>query len=157
MAKPGSGTTLRIYLLLMALGAVGGALASIPLTWLGKVITEAPDPATLANYVWNMRAFAIMGALFSPVLTWSSMRRVPLWRTIIEPAIGGLVGAVLGFFSGSVGLFLILSAGGIGLAAWRLNRSYRVASPLLQPSGDDPSALDAGRAQAVGDHGRGLP
>ncbi|MEO8479949.1 MAG: hypothetical protein ABI542_10000 [Gemmatimonadota bacterium] len=152
MPKPGSGSTLRIYLLLMALGAIGGALASIPLTWLGKVITEAPDPATLANYVWNMRAFAIMGALFSPILTWSSMRRVPLWRTILEPAIGGLVGAVLGFFLGSEGLFLLLSAGGVGLAAWRLNRSYRDPVPALHPAGADQSALDAGRAQAVGDH-----
>lgn len=144
MAKPGSGSTMRIYLLLMVLGAIGGALASIPLTWIGKVIAEAPDPATLANYVWNMRVFAIMGALFSPILTWSSMRRVPLWRTIIEPALGGVVGAVLGFFSGSVGLFLMLSAGGIGLATWRLNHSYRVAGPALQPSRDDQSALDTG-------------
>lgn len=142
MDRPEAAQKLRIYLLLMALGAIGGALASIPLTWLGKVIAQAPDPTTIANYWWNMRAFAIMGALFSPVLTWSSMRRVPLWRTICEPAIGGLVGALLGILLGSVGLFLLLAAGGICLAAWRLNYSYRPTPAAIQPAAEGRAALE---------------
>lgn len=128
MARGSNGSMLRINLLLMLLGAVAGALAAIPLTWLGKVISGAPDPATLANYLWNMRVFAVMGALFAPVLAWSSLRRVPLWRAALEPTAGGLIGMVLGIWIGTLigseALMLFLSAGGIGAACWRLNRSY---------------------------------
>jgi hypothetical protein len=144
MDTPGIAPRVRVYLLLIVLGAVGGALASIPLTWLGKVISQAPDPATIANYWWNMRAFGIMGALFSPVLTWSSMRQVPLWRTMIEPAIGGLVGAVVGLFLGSGSIFLVLAATGICLATWRLNRAYRRPVAALESGAD-------GRVLATGD------
>jgi hypothetical protein len=37
-------------------------------TVLGKLAAGAPDPATLSNFLVNMRAFAVMGALFSPPL-----------------------------------------------------------------------------------------
>lgn len=115
---------LRITVLLVGLGAVVGALAAIPLTWVGKVVSGAP-PADLANYLWNIRAFGIMGAMFGPLLAWSSLRAVPLWRAALEPAIGAVVGAALGMMTGSDSLFLLGAAAGIALPAWRLNRVYR--------------------------------
>ncbi|MBP9898234.1 MAG: hypothetical protein KBF28_07680 [Gemmatimonadales bacterium] len=116
--------TFRINLLLALLGAVVGALAAIPLTWVGKVLSGAP-PADLANYLWNMRVFGIMGALFGPMLAWSSLRNVPLWRAALEPTIGALVGAALGMATGSEALFLLGTVAGLALPAWRLNRVYR--------------------------------
>lgn len=124
----------RVNLLLIVLGAIGGAVAAIPLTYLGKWIAGAPDPATVANYLWNMGAFAVMGGLFSPTLTWSAMRRVPLWRAVVEPAIGGVVGSILGFLSGSGAAFLLLAASGIGVAAWRLNYAYRERDMRFLPA-----------------------
>lgn len=128
MGRGSNGSMLRINLLLMLLGAVAGALAAIPLTWLGKVISGAPDPATLANYLWNMRVFAVMGALFAPVLAWSSLRRVPLWRAALEPTVGGLLGALLGMWLGTLtgveSLMIFLSAGGVAAASWRVHRAY---------------------------------
>ena len=116
--------TFRINLLLALLGAVVGALAAIPLTWVGKVLSGAP-PADLANYLWNIRAFGIMGAMFGPLLAWSSLRAVPLWRAALEPAIGAVIGAALGMMTGSGGLFVLGTAAGLALPAWRLNRVYR--------------------------------
>lgn len=123
---PGSGRTiLGVNLLLMVLGAVVGVLAAIPLTWIGKFITGAPDPATAANYFWNMRAFGIMGAVFGLVLAWSALRRVPLWRAALEPAAGAVIGGSLGMMLGSGGFFLLLAGCGVSLAAWRVNHAYR--------------------------------
>ena len=131
----GSGSAvLRVNLLLAALGAVVGILASIPLTWIGKLIAAAPDPATTANYLWNMQAFGIMGALFGPILAWSTLRRVPLWRAALEPAAGAVIGAILGMMLGSAALILLLAAGGVTLTSWRLNYWYRAGA--LPKSGD---------------------
>ena len=116
--------TFRINLILAILGGVVGAIAAIPLTWVGKVVSGAP-PADLANYLWNIRAFGIMGAMFGPMLAWSSLRNVPLWRAALEPAIGAVVGAALGMMTGSGGLFVLGTATGLALPAWRLNRVYR--------------------------------
>lgn len=124
MTQGANWAVLRINLVLAVIGAVVGALAAIPLTWVGKVLSGAP-PADLANYLWNMRVFGIMGALFGPMLAWSSLRHVPLWRAALEPAIGALVGAALGMATGSGALFLLGAAAGLALPAWRLNRLYR--------------------------------
>lgn len=119
------GAKFRITIVLAVLGAIVGGLVAIPVTWLGKVISEAPDPATMANYLWNMRTLGIMGAIFGPMLAWSSMRRVPLWRAALEPGLGALVGAVLGMMTGVESLFLLGTVCGVWLPAWRLRRVYR--------------------------------
>lgn len=129
--------TFRINLLLAVLGGVVGALAAIPLTWVGKVLSGAP-PADLANYLWNMRVFGIMGALFGPMLAWSSLRNVPLWRAALEPAIGALAGAALGMLTGADSLFVMGAALGLALPVWRLNRVYRAQGQL--PESADPTS-----------------
>lgn len=123
--KTPAGTLVRVNLLLAALGALVGVLAAIPVTWIGKVVAGAPGPATVANYLWNMRAFGIMGALFGPILGWSALRRVPLWRAALEPAGGAMVGATIGMFLGFGTLILLLAATGVTLTAWRLRHVYR--------------------------------
>ncbi len=133
--KDGSAFSItRINIGLAVVGAIVFAVAAIPVTVLGKLATEAPDPATLSNYLINMRAFAVMGALFSPLLTWSALRRVPLWRALSEPALGGVIGATIGTFVGPAVGFLLLAPVGVAIASWRLARSYRERpSPTLNP------------------------
>jgi hypothetical protein len=117
-------TPLRINALLVTFGAIAGGIGAIPLTFLGKLLFGAPA-GSFENYVWNIGAFALMGALFCPVLAWSAMRRVPLWRAISEPAIGAVIGAVAGMLLGSGVAFLGLAAAGVAAATGRLAFAYR--------------------------------
>lgn len=110
----------RVFLVLVLLGAVGGALASIPLTWLGKVLAGAP-PADFANFRWNAIAFAVIGGFISPGLTAAVMRRAPVWRAVAEPTLGALLGLGVGVLIGSMNAFIGLAALGAALAVWRLN------------------------------------
>jgi len=143
MSKESTGPLLRVNLLLAALGAVVGLLASIPITWLGKIVAGAPNPATWANYLWNMQAFGLMGAVFGPVLGWSALRRVPLWRAALEPAAGAVIGALIGSLIGSPVLFLLLAVVGIAGTSWRLNRAYSNSTGLPPGGLDDPARLKA--------------
>jgi hypothetical protein len=123
MSEMSSRTAWKINAVLVALGAVAGALIAIPLTYVGKLIAGAPA-ADIANYVWNMRIMAVAGAIFGPPMAWPTMRSAPLWRAFIEPAVGGLVGVVAGYYiAGSLGFFL---GGGLGVAGatWRLHRAF---------------------------------
>jgi hypothetical protein len=115
----------RINVGLAVVGAVAFGLAAIPFTVLGKIVSGAPLPITMSNYLINIGAFALMGAIFSPLLTWSALRRAPLWRALSEPATGGVIGATIGTMLGSGPVFLLLAPIGVALAAWRLNRSVR--------------------------------
>ena len=115
-------TLIRINLLLVALGAVVGALVSIPLTELGKIIAQAQEPADTANYIWNAWSFGIIGAVLAPLLGWSWLRRVPLWRAALEPAALGLLGALAGMASGIGALSILGAIAGVTFSSWRLNR-----------------------------------
>ena len=115
---------LRVNLLLALLGAVMGALVAIPFTWIGHFVTQAPWPLTITSYTFNMLPFGIMGACFGPVLAWSALRRVPLWRAALEPALGCLIGGTVGLVFVSVPLMYFLALGGSFLAARRLRRKY---------------------------------
>jgi predicted Na+-dependent transporter len=115
---------------LVIAGAVAGAVIGVVVTYLGKIVSGAP-PATLANYVINARVFAVVGAVFTPVVVWSGLQRVPLWRTVLEPLAAGIVGAAIGVALGSGILFLVLIPVGIGGAATRLALSHRERSFAL--------------------------
>lgn len=114
----------RIAAGLVVAGGAAGALAGATLTALGKVVAGAP-PATLANYAWNMAAFGVLAAVIGPVVTWSALRRVPLWRTIVEPLAGALLGAGVGLALGSSAAFVALAPVGLVVSMVRLSRRYR--------------------------------
>jgi hypothetical protein len=108
---------------LVAGGAIAGAAFGLVLTRLGKIATHAP-PATLLNYAWNAAIFGVMGGVVSPLVSWSALRRAPLWRTIVEPltlAVGGAVGAVL---LGAPTLLFVLPPAGLVLGFAHLRRRY---------------------------------
>ena len=133
--------TLRINVLLASLGALGGAIAALPITALGKILTGAP-PATASNYLWNIGVLAAVAAIGSPFLTWSALRRVPLWRAIAEPGAGAVAGGAIALGLGAPVAFLVLMPVGIGVAAWRLHYAYRepaLVGPETLLSADTPT------------------
>lgn len=118
---------LRIQLALMFAGACAGAIAGAVLTPLGKLVAGAP-PATAGNYVWNMVAFGALAAIVSPLVTWTAHRRVPLWRTFVEPIGGALLGASGALALGSGTAFVVLTPLGLVGAMVRLGQRYRAAA-----------------------------
>jgi hypothetical protein len=128
-------TRRRLKVGLVVAGTFAGAIGGAALTVLGKIVADAP-PATGPNYVWNMAAFGLMGAVLGPVITWSALRRVPLWRTVTEPLLAGIAAAGVGVLMGSGTVFLVLAPVGVGAACWRLSYAYRdpsMARNVLEP------------------------
>lgn len=113
---------------LVIAGLVSGAVVGAAITVLGKIVAGAP-PATLSNYLINMCWFGAFGAIIGPVVTWTALRRAPLWRTVLEPLLAGIAGAAIGVALGSTGLFLALIPIGVGAAATRLAFAYREKQP----------------------------
>jgi len=122
-----------LTLTLSALGALGGAVSAIALTYFANLIIAAWHPHGLVSYRWNVAALAVTGALFSPVLAWSLLRNVPLWRAVAEPALAAM-GATLISFAFASPLFFLLTPGAVLLSAFRLNRAYRPRRAALQPT-----------------------
>jgi len=118
---------------LVVAGAFAGAVFGIVMTRIGKIAAGAP-PADFANYLWNAVVFGVMAAIVSPLVTWSALRRVPLWRTIVEPLgyaiAGGAAAVVLGIGS----LILILPPVGLAFGLMRLQQRYPEKRPILPSS-----------------------
>jgi hypothetical protein len=111
-------------------GTVAGAVFGLVLTRLGKIVAGAP-PATLANYAWNAGVFGVFGGIVSPIVSWSALRRVPLWRTIVEPLAYALAGGAAAVVIGSGALLLALPPLGLVLGFVRLRRRYPEGQPAL--------------------------
>jgi hypothetical protein len=93
------GRRLQVTALLSAGGAVVGALTAAALSFLATAVANAMTPVGHIEYYYGPIGFAIVGAIGTPALTWLLMRRAPLWRAVIEPAIGGMLGTLLALSS----------------------------------------------------------
>jgi hypothetical protein len=129
---------------LVVAGAVAGALFGVVLTPLGKIVTAAP-PATLANYAWNAAVFGALAAIVSPLITWTELRRAPLWRTVAEPLVAAVAGGGLAVMLGVPLLILVLPPLGLGLGFANLRRRYpdTVADNRLAPDPETPRVTGA--------------
>jgi hypothetical protein len=141
----------RFYVtaLLSTLGAAVGAIAAPLLSFLATAVAQASLPAGRVVYFFDPAEFAVVGAIGIPVLAWILMRRVPLWRAITEPAIGGALGLLVAL--ASIPLLnpplvvqpLLVLAGTVG-AALRLRHTHRSAlSPGGAAAGETHRQLDA--------------
>ena len=124
------GRRLQVTALLTAGGAVAGALTAPALSFLATTVANATTPTGHIEYYYGPIGFAIVGAIGTPALTWLLMRRVPLWRAIIEPAFGGMLGTLLGLSTMALGRHPTLMVmqplcvlAGIAAAALRLRRA----------------------------------
>jgi hypothetical protein len=104
-------------------GVVAGAAFGIVLTRLGKIASGAP-PASLFNYAWNAAVFGVLAGVVSPLVTWSTLRNVPLWRTIAEPLTLALAGGSVAVVVGAPALLLVLPPAGLVLGFVHLQRRY---------------------------------
>lgn len=129
---------LKITSTLVGIGALGGAAAGLALTYLGNVISGYHITPGLGVYAWNMGIMGGLGAVFGPPLAWTLLRRVPLWRTLTEPALAGIGGSVVAMLL-APSLFPILVPGAILASAVRLRYAYRD-----QPEVETPASLEKG-------------
>ncbi len=117
-------TTRRVLQLsLVAAGATSGAVFGVILTRLGKIAAGAP-PATLDNYLWNAAVFGVVTGVLSPLITWSELRRAPLWRTVAEPLVAAVAGGCAAVIVGVPALILLLPPVGLALGLANLKRRY---------------------------------
>jgi hypothetical protein len=65
-----------------------------------------------------------MSAVVSPIVAWSTLRRVPVWRTIAEPLGLAVAGGVIGVVASVPALFLGLPPVGLVLGFMHLQRRF---------------------------------
>jgi hypothetical protein len=131
----------RIYItaLLSACGAAVGAITAPVLSFLATAVAQATMVSGRVEYFYGAGEFAVVGAIGTPVLAWLLMRRVPLWRTILEPAIGGFLGtlvalAVIPLLHPPLLVQPLCALGGVVAAAVRLRRSHGTVPSVRSPS-----------------------
>src|SRR3954470_19450816 len=120
---PHFATRRRLKAGLLVAGSVSGAVFGILLTKMGKIVAGAPS-ANLGNYLWNAAAFGAMAGVISPIVSWSALRRVPLWRTVMEPLAVALAGGAAAVVAGVPLLILVLPPVGLTLGFLNLRRRY---------------------------------
>jgi len=123
LLDPQLATRRRLQTGLVIAGGLAGAIFGIALTKMGKIAAVAP-PATLGNYAWNAAVFAALAAVVSPMVSWSGLRRVPLWRTVVEPLAVAVAGGAAAVVAGSPLMLLVLPPVGLTLGFLSLRRRY---------------------------------
>jgi len=128
---------LKITAALAGLGRLGGAVSGVVLTCLGNIISGYPVTPGIGVYAWNVGIMAALGAVFGPPLAWTVLRRVPLWRTLLEPAVAGILASVGVMVFLPEPLFPLLVPAAIFAAAGRLAFIHRERSGV--PSSPEPA------------------
>ncbi len=122
----------RILTITAALAAVGAVVGGVLGGLLVGLIEAFPRP-----WRWTPTALLIgaafggaVGFVLAPVAAWALMRRVPIWRAIVDTAIGTTIGVGLGMvFEPTFRVValspLVLGVVGFAAAALRLRLFYR--------------------------------
>jgi hypothetical protein len=132
MSSTSLGSRVRVTAFLALSGGAVGALTATALSFLGTVVANATLPSGHVEYHYGPIGFALAGAIGTPFISWLFMRRVPLWRAIAEPAIGGILGTLLAlaaipFLPLPLLAQPLLVIAGIGGAALRLRATHLAA------------------------------
>lgn len=119
---------------LVLTGAGCGALLGTAVLW--AVFTLGPHPAPDVDLplaaVLGGSFGLLVGAVATPLLGFGLLRAVPLWRAVLEPAVGTLVGAVLGGLG--TGHPALGGLAGCAAAALRLRLAFPPARARGTPS-----------------------
>jgi hypothetical protein len=123
LLDPHFATRRRLKAGLVVAGAVAGFVFGVILTRFAKTVTGAP-PAPMGEYLWNGSCFALLAAVVSPLISWSFLRRVPLWRTVVEPLVWASGAAAMALILAVPALVLLLPPVGLTLGFLNLRRRY---------------------------------
>ncbi|QJR37159.1 hypothetical protein [Gemmatimonas groenlandica] len=81
---------------------------------------------------------AVVGGLVGPLVVWTRLRDVPVWRTVAHTGGGALVGGALAFWGSSWNPILALEGATLGVIAGalvlRLRMRARTDSPHMPPA-----------------------
>lgn len=122
--------TLKITATLMFLGALAGAIGGALGPLIGLLVISSHSPefvAYWATILTNAASFgAICGAVAAPVLWWTALRAVPVWRGGTETALGTSFAAsfTVGLTSGNGYSVFAMAVVGAALAALRLRWEF---------------------------------
>lgn len=113
---------------------VGAGLGALALWGLSIAIR---NPRAIEGIGMAALAGGVLGALLAPIAAFTLMRHVPIWRAIIETALGTAIGIAIGWVAGPrmgyAGLWPVgLGLGGFVVAAIRLRLTHR-RSEVLGP------------------------
>jgi hypothetical protein len=127
-----------VTLTLSAIGAIVGAVLGAFALWGLSIAIRNPHSIELMGPAAGVGA--ILGGVLAPIAAWTLMRHVPLWRAILETALGTALGLAVGWVVGPVtGDAVVLPIGlglaGFGVAAVRLRLTHR--GPDRVTSGSD--------------------
>jgi hypothetical protein len=155
LLDPDFATRRRLQAGLVLAGALAGFMFGVILTRLGKIVAGAP-PATIGNYLWNAAVFALLAAVCSPIISWSFLRRVPLWRTIVEPLLWAAGGGAAAVALGAPALLLLLPPAGIAIGVLNLRRQYPDTVQLLS-SAPERDGIASPTEPLLGESDQGRP
>lgn len=82
-----------------AVGAVCGFLTLAPMA-IQRVLRPTPDDVFVSVWdlaPWAVGSGAVLGAVLGPILAFSLLRPIPLWRAVLQPAVGTVVGSLIGW------------------------------------------------------------
>jgi hypothetical protein len=126
---------LIVTLALMATGAIIGAgLGALSLWAASAILGVGPNVGSIAEMLGEgAKVGALAGAVLAPVSAWSLTRYAPLWRAIVEPAVGTALGSVVGSaaasaMGGELAWSILGALLGFIVAAVRLRVAYRARS-----------------------------
>jgi hypothetical protein len=127
-----------VTLALGAVGAVVGAALGALALWGLSVAIRNPRATELVPFAAGFGG--LLGFILAPAAAWTLMRHVPLWRAILETALGTAVGVAIGCVVGPTLGPAVLWPLGLGVAgflaaALRLRLTHR--APRRAVSGPD--------------------
>jgi hypothetical protein len=144
-----------VTLAVSAVGAVVGAALGA-LTLLGLAIAVASSRVLQGGGLADAASLgSVIGAVLAPVAAWTLMRHVPVWRAILETALGTALGTGLGLIAAwlagaipGLGMFWPLASGlaGFVAAALRLRLTRGTTERALS---DSDASRAASRTAAV--------
>jgi hypothetical protein len=129
-----------VTLALSAVGAVVGAALGALALWGLSIAIRNPHSLELIPAAAGFGG--MLGFVLAPVSAWTLMRHVPLWRAIVETALGTAIGVAAGWVLGPRLGYAALWPIGFGLvgfaaAAIRLRLTHRGAARAV-PGPDAP-------------------
>lgn len=133
--RPALVVTLTLFVAGGVLGAICGLLALTPIFALHALHPSPDDALVSVSDVapWAAAVGATLGAVVAPTFAWTLLRRAPLWRVVLDPPAGTILGSLAGWLlafrarTSFMPTLLSLAFLGTVLAAVRLHRQFRMA------------------------------